>query len=115
MKTVIALALSLVSTACGQMSAVDLASIGVGNAKAKESKTKPVDVVINAPAIPEATPSTTVEPPSGKWRYGALTCDFDRRTCDDGSVLRFDSEGPLLCSASGEITTTGWVDWTQLP
>ena len=111
MKTVIALALALVSTACGQLNAADLASFG--NAK-PTAKTVAVDVVIDTPAMPDPTARPSISIPSGTWRYGSLTCDFDTRSCDDGSVLRFDTDGPIVCSLAGEITATGWAEWAQL-
>lgn len=113
MKNLLALALALVSTACGQLNAADLASFGnaKGNANAK---TVAVDVQINTPTLAEPTAQPNVSIPSGSHAYGSLTCDFDRRTCTDGSVLRFDADGPIVCSASGEITTTGWAEWAQL-
>ena len=111
MKNLLALALALVSTACGQLNAADLASFG--NAKGKPN-TVAVDVQINTPALAEPTARPSISIPSGSWRYGATTCDFDRRTCDDGSVLRFDADGPIVCSLAGEITATGWAEWRQL-
>jgi hypothetical protein len=115
MKTAIALVLALVSTACGQLTAADLASFGNTNAKGNaKAKTVAVDVVIDTPVLAEPTARPSISIPSGSYRYGATTCDFDRRTCDDGSVLRFDTDGPIVCSPAGEITATGWAEWAQL-
>ena len=113
MKNLLALAFALVSTACGQLNAADLASFG--NAKGKPTaKTVAVDVVIDTPVLAEPTARPSISIPSGSYRYGATTCDFDRRICDDGSVLRFDTDGPIVCSPAGEITATGWAEWRQL-
>ena len=109
MKTAIAIALALTCTACGQLSPAELASFG--NAK---PTTRAVDVVIDTPTLAEPTARPSISIPSGSWSYGATTCDFDRRTCDDGSVLRFDADGPIVCSLAGEITATGWAEWRQL-
>jgi hypothetical protein len=113
MKTLLALALALATTACGQLSQLD-SSLLSSHSKAK-SQTVAVDVLINAPIAPEPTPSTTREPPAGTWAYSSLTCDFDTRLCDEGSVVGFDSVGPIVMSSSGERTLTSWADWTQVP
>ncbi len=108
----LAIALSFLG-GCGQLTAADLASLGISNAKA-QPQTRPVDVVINAPVAPEVTPSATREPPAGTWAYGPLTCDFGTRLCDDGSVVGFDSVGPIVVASSGEKSLTSWAEWTQV-
>jgi hypothetical protein len=112
MKTTLALALALMTTACGQLTDADLASLGISKAKS-QPHTRPVDVVVNAPAVPEPTASTTREPPAGTWAYGTLTCDFGTRLCSDGSVVGFDSVGPIVVSPAGEKSLTTWAEWTQ--
>ncbi len=106
---VMAIALSFLG-GCGQLTAADLASLDIS----KKSQTRPVDGVINAPAVPEPTASTTREPHAGTWAYGPLTCDFGTRLCDDGSVVGFDSVGPIVVAPAGEKSLTSWAEWTQV-
>ena len=110
MKTTIALALALATTACGQLSPRDSSVSNTGDTVRTSTS---ATVVIDTPTAPEVTPSTTIEPPAGTWAYGPLTCDFGTRLCSDSSVVGFDSVGPIVMSSSGERSLTTWADWTR--
>jgi hypothetical protein len=115
MKTTIALALALATTACGTLEAVDSALLSSHSNSKTAPTTRAVDVVINTQPLPEPTARPAIAIPSGYWVIDARTCSFDSRTCDDDSALRFDSTGPILCSPDGLQTPTEWADWTQVP
>jgi hypothetical protein len=110
MKTILTLALALATTACGQLSPRDSSVAGVGDTTRTSTS---ATVTVNAPAAPEVTPNHVVEQASGTWSYEAITCDFGTRLCDDGSVVGFDSVGPIVVSPTGDRSLTTWAEWTQ--
>lgn len=130
---VVVLVLGLVLGAlggCGQVSDAELASL---TAKAQayldskeqapaESTPAPrqqVDVVIEAPELPELTPVPAAQVPSGRWVFGygdapdqAVVCDFDSRLCYGGGAVGFDAVGPVLV-LGGSRYFTAWADWRR--
>ncbi len=108
---VLFLGIALSVTACGQLSPRDSSVSNTGDTVRTSTS---ATVTISSPVAPEVTPAATLEQASGTWAYGSVSCDFGSRMCSDGSVVGFDSVGPIVVAPAGEKSLTTWAEWTRV-